>query len=285
MHSFEHMQQQLEAKFAQHLLPLYPDQVVAWRQTGNCQAQHALVLLHGISSGAASWLAVALHMQRLCPRVRVLAWDMPGYGDSTPLLNPKPSTADYAQVLKHSLAQLGVQRCVLVGHSLGALLAASYAANSPKDHISHLVLISPAGGYGVNAQAPKRAQVREQRLAVLAEKGVHGLAEVIDQRVAAPNTPETLRQWLRWNTARMQAHGYAQAVELLCGGTLGKNRDQLSMPVRVWVGEQDSVTPPQACKRWATKLGAKYTPIADAGHAVTVEKADVIARKLALLFE
>lgn len=36
-----------------------------------------LTLLHGISSGAASW-----HKQMALPGYRVLAWDMPGYGES-----------------------------------------------------------------------------------------------------------------------------------------------------------------------------------------------------------
>lgn len=36
-----------------------------------------LMLLHGISSGAASW-----HKQMALNGFRVLAWDMPGYGES-----------------------------------------------------------------------------------------------------------------------------------------------------------------------------------------------------------
>src|SRR5256885_12675463 len=54
-------------------------------------------MLHGISSGAASWLDVALE---LAPRARVLAWDAPGYGRSTPLAPDAPTGADYARVLE-----------------------------------------------------------------------------------------------------------------------------------------------------------------------------------------
>lgn len=43
-----------------------------------------LTLLHGISSGAASW-----HKQMALPGYRVLAWDMPGYGES-PMLAAAP---------------------------------------------------------------------------------------------------------------------------------------------------------------------------------------------------
>jgi len=277
------MQQQLDAAFPHYPLPLNDDQVVVWRQAGNIQAEQAVVLLHGISSGAASWLGVALRLQQLQPGLRVLAWDMPGYGSSSALSSPVPTPADYVQVLAQSLSRLNVQRCLLVGHSLGALIATYYAAQQHAQSIQRLVLISPAAGYGARAQSRKRAQVRQQRLAALHDHGVSGLAAVIDQRLAAPQTPELLRQWLRWNTSRMQPQGYAHAVELLCTGSLGHSRRQLRLPVEVWVGEQDIVTPPVACKRWAKKLGASYAVIADAGHAVAVEQANMIAQKLSAL--
>jgi len=277
------MQRQLQAKFPQRPVPLVDGRVVAWREAGDSLAEDAVVLLHGISSGAASWLGVAAALQHLRPGARVLAWDAPGYGESSPLAVAAPAAEDYAQVLGESLSLLGVRRCVLAGHSLGTLMVAGYACGGA-DGISQLVLISPAGGYGTPELAQQRARVCQQRLDALQDKGVAGLAEGIDRRLAAPETPEVLRQWLRWNTARMQPGGYAQAVELLCGGDLGQAVGRLPMPVHVWVGEQDIVTPPDASADWARRLGAQYAVIADAGHALPVEQPDVIARKLADLF-
>jgi len=278
--TLDDMQRQLNAGFAQRPVPLGAGQVVAWREAGDSLAEDAVVLLHGISSGAASWLGVALALQRLRPGVRVLAWDAPGYGESSALSHPAPVAEEYAQVLRESLALLGVKRCVLAGHSLGTLMAAEYACTHVAG-VSHLALLSPAGGYGAPEGAEQRTRVRQQRLDALQEKGVTGLAAAIDQRLAAPRTPEVLRQWLRWNTARMQPGGYAQAVELLCGGDLGRSIGRLPMPVHVWVGEQDIVTPPEACAGWARALGAQYATIADAGHALPVEQPGVVAQKLA----
>jgi len=59
----------------------------------------------------------------------------------------------------------------------------------------------------------------------------------------------------------------------------------LTMPVHVWVGEHDIVTPPEACAHWAQTLGAAYTEIAAAGHALPVEQPGVIAQKLADLMQ
>lgn len=273
-------QQLLQTGFPERLVKLPQKAQVAWREAGDASSDFAVVLLHGISSGAASWLDVAL---QLGDKARVLAWDAPGYGVSTPLAQSAPADADYAQVLAQSLLVLGVRRCILVGHSLGALMAARLAVTAAPGLVEQLVLISPAGGYGAPAKAEQQAKVREGRLAALAEKGVAGLAAVIDQRLVSSEAPEAVRAWVRWNTARMQPQGYAQAVELLCGSDLAQARGRLGMPVEVWVGEHDVVTTPAACKSWSELLGAHYGTLAAAGHASPVEQPMEVAHRLASL--
>ena len=273
-------QQLLQTGFPERLVKLPQKAQVAWREAGDASSDFAVVLLHGISSGAASWLDVAL---QLGDKTRVLAWDAPGYGVSTPLAQSAPADADYVQVLAQSLLVLGVRRCLLVGHSLGALMAARLAVTAAPGLVEQLVLISPAGGYGAPAKAEQQAKVREGRLAALAEKGVAGLAAVIDQRLVSSEAPEAVRAWVRWNTARMQPQGYAQAVELLCGSDLAQARGRLGMPVEVWVGEHDVVTTPAACKSWSEMLGAHYGTLAAAGHASPVEQPMEVAHRLASL--
>jgi pimeloyl-ACP methyl ester carboxylesterase len=273
------MEQRLEAQFPERLVTLPGGSQIAWREADDSASDFAVVMLHGISSGAASWMDVAL---ALAPRVRVLAWDAPGYGGSTPLLSAAPTGADYALALEQSLQALGVRRCLLVGHSLGALMGTPWAVQAG-GRVQQLVLISPAGGYGAPGMQAQQSQVRAGRLAALKEKGIAGLAAVIDQRLVSPAAPESARAWVRWNTARLHAAGYAQAVELLCASDLGEAAGRLSMPVEVWVGEHDAVTTPAACAAWAEKLGAGYVTLAAAGHASVVEQPLVIAQKLAVL--
>ncbi|MCV2514340.1 alpha/beta hydrolase, partial [Leclercia pneumoniae] len=68
-----------------------------------------LMLLHGISSGAASW-----HKQMALSGFRVLAWDMPGYGESPMLSTERANAGDYADVLAAMLDRAGVWQAVLV---------------------------------------------------------------------------------------------------------------------------------------------------------------------------
>jgi len=50
-----------------------------------------LVLLHGIGSNAGSWCN---QLVTLSDQFRVLAWDAPGYGESTPLDELQPQARD-----------------------------------------------------------------------------------------------------------------------------------------------------------------------------------------------
>ncbi|MDB5898871.1 MAG: alpha/beta hydrolase fold protein [Ramlibacter sp.] len=262
----------LEERFPQRLVTLPSGARVAVRECGEASAASTLVLLHGISSGAASWLHAVLPLAG----TRVIAWDAPGYGDSTALEQPAPRAADYAQRLDETLQALQVQRCVLVGHSLGALMACAYAAGPGAGRVARLVLISPARGY---ANSPDREKVRQQRTGALDKLGVPGLAAAIDQRLLSPAASPEAREWVRFNTSRMNPDGYRQAVGMLCDSELAVVPSNI--PVEVHCGEADVVTTPAACKQAAQALGASFHGIAQAGHASPVEQPAAVASLLA----
>ena len=70
--------------------------VQCYREAGTPGADGmAIVLLHGIGSGAGSWLHAAL---KLAERARVVAWDAPGYGNSARLAPASPGVAPLSQL-------------------------------------------------------------------------------------------------------------------------------------------------------------------------------------------
>lgn len=235
----------------------------------------ALVCLHGIGSGSASWLGVA---QRLGERARLIAWDAPGYGNSSPLSEAAPRAKAYAERLLRLLDALNVERCVLVGHSLGALMAAAAAhpASALAPRIARLVLISPARGYGAPERAEQAARVRGERLHTLQQLGVAGMAAQRSARLLSEHADAAAQAWVRWNMARLNEGGYRQAVELLCGDDLLAYLPP-AMPVRVLCGALDVVTAPAACDAVAAACGVSLELIARAGHASYVEQPQVIA--------
>ncbi len=250
---------------------------VSYREAGGEHAKAALplVLLHGIGSGAASWVQQfeALGEAAANPR-RVLAWDAPGYGASTPVANASPVAADYARVLAGWLDTLAIKRCVLVGHSLGAIIAGAFAAAHP-ERVAGLLLISPAAGYGA-ADAAVREEKRDARLAMLAELGPQGLAEKRSANMLSPHASADSRAWVRWNMARVAPHGYAQATHLLANADLAADLARCAgkLPIAVAVGAQDTITPPPACERLARIAQAPFQSVPRAGHAGYIEQPD-----------
>lgn len=257
------------ARFAERVVRTGANAQVSVREAGQPGGAPTLVLLHGISSAAQSWQAPVA----LLDGAHVLAWDAPGYGRSTPLTQAVPTAADYAQRLHELLQAAGIARCVLVGHSLGALMACAYAARAEKIKIERVVLISPARGYGNDAAASER--VRRERTEALQNKGLSGIAAAIDQRLLSPGATPAARQAVRTTAAQLQPEGYLQAVEMLCNSTLA--RIPAGIPVEVHCGEHDVVTTPAASRAAAEALGASCQPIAAAGHASPVEQPQAIA--------
>lgn len=233
-----------------------------------------LVCLHGIGSGSASWLETA---QRLASRARVIAWDAPGYGESTPLPMDAPRGSDYARRLHALLDAMAIERCVLVGHSLGALMAAPAAQRSGR--VAALVLISPAQGYGAPGREASRARVHEERLNSLNQLGIAGMAAQRSSRLVSELASVEARQWVRWNMARLHERGYRQAIELLCGGDLLADLPP-QVPLVVACGALDVVTPPAGCAEVAQHCGVPLEIIANAGHACYVEQPDAVATLL-----
>lgn len=262
----------MERDFAAHRVDVGGSAVVSVRFAGPTSAP-VVVLLHGIGSGAGSWWPV---VQRLGTRARVVAWDAPGYGDSTALPEARPDATAYADRLAHALDALHIQQAVVVGHSLGALVAAACARRLP-DRVRRLILLAPAGGYGSPTLRARADEVRRERLDALDALGVEGLARQRGPRLVRAATDEATRAWAVWNMARLRPGGYRQAVELLCGGDLTACAP-VSMPVEVHVGEEDTITPPQRVWALAAAFGAPCRTLAQAGHLCTLDQPDAVAQ-------
>lgn len=98
-----------------------------------------VVLLHGIASSSVTFENV---VPLVTPYHRTVSIDLLGFGSS-----PMPPEATYTieehvAALRRTLCHLGLRRVVLVGHSLGALIATRYAATYRRD-VTRLVIVSP----------------------------------------------------------------------------------------------------------------------------------------------
>ncbi|CAH3621203.1 alpha/beta fold hydrolase [Klebsiella oxytoca] len=231
-----------------------------------------LTLLHGISSGAASW-----HKQMALPGYRVLAWDMPGYGESPMLATVRADAGAYADALARMLDRAGVQKTVLLGHSLGALVAAAFAARYPQ-RVRYLVLADVAQGYG-QAEAAQREKIwqgRQQQMALGGEAMAEGRAAKLLRAGAREADVATVAAGMR----RLRSEGYLAAAWMLAHDDIHRWLAGYRGRFAVWCGEQDAITQPELVQGVALRYGMPYLAIPQAGHASYLDNATFFNQQL-----
>jgi pimeloyl-ACP methyl ester carboxylesterase len=245
--------------------------VMTWREAGpkvGHEAGHGapLLLLHGIGSGSGSWGG---QFEALAATHRVIAWDAPGYGRSDPLPNPKPLAIDYARVLDGLLEALEVDEAIVLGHSLGAIVAAAWCATTQR-RVRGLLLASPARGYATASDEVRESKYRE-RIELVDRLGVEGLAAQRSAALCAPHASAQTVAAVRENMALITPGGYGQAAWMLAHDDLLSHLRHAPKPLAVLCGELDRTTPPQACERIALECGAPFVPLHSVAHACYVE--------------
>lgn len=242
-----------------------------------------VVMLHGIGSDATSF-------NRLLPYLPtdwdILVWNAPGYGGSGALAPAEPDATDYAERLEQVVEALGIGPLILVGHSLGTLIAAAYAQRHP-ERVSGLVLMACAEGYGID-QGEALPDKAADRLAALARLGARAFAEQRAPRlmVRPDAQPDVLADAIA-AMSRIDPTGYGQAVHALSKGHLAASVGQLSVASLVLVGRDDVITPPeqslqahQALSTHASDLTHEWLEIDDAGHIVHQQRPEAVAQAL-----
>jgi pimeloyl-ACP methyl ester carboxylesterase len=141
-----------------------------------------VVVLHGWGGRIESMAPVITCLQR---DHRVIAIDLPGFGESPP--PPEAwGTRDYAAYVSRCLAGLGIERAHFVGHSYGAKTSLYLAATQPQ-LVDKLVAVGSSG-----LRTPPSLKARMKRMAsrgarVLGNAGPPGrrLRDSIYERIAS----------------------------------------------------------------------------------------------------
>jgi pimeloyl-ACP methyl ester carboxylesterase len=96
---------------------------------GHADHRPALVLLHGLTFDHRMWLPAIAALRARDPERQVLLLDLPGHGDS-PML-ARCDTDNVAAAVASAVDDAGLDRPVLVGHSISAIIATVYACIYP----------------------------------------------------------------------------------------------------------------------------------------------------------
>jgi pimeloyl-ACP methyl ester carboxylesterase len=210
---------------------------VELRASGPAHAP-VIVCLHGIGSNSAGYRA---QLAGLGDRFRVIAWNAPGFGASTPLANETPDVDDYAQVLAKLLDALRVERmAALVGSSWGSVIAIAFAARF-HERLERLVLSAPNTARGKLSGA-----ARDESLARMLASGKtpdDASREAVVDRLLAADAPAQVRRLVARLRDAVTPEGWAQAVHMLFTVHTPSLIGDVHCPIDMLAGALDTLAP------------------------------------------
>jgi len=235
----------------------------------------SLLLLHGLGGAASNWIELAPELAR---ENRVIAVDLPGHGGSSPL-PALPNLEPFADRVGFVLRREAADPAVVVGHSLGCVVALRLAMRSP-ELVRGLVLVS-AAGIGSTTRRARYALA----LSSLVQPG--RLLAPFRDRIAGSRRLRAF-VWGPWATPDGTTVSPAATIGLLEGPSLHSDTtsaaaalveedprvdlERVRCPAMLLWGARDPQVPVGDAFEYARRLRAPLRVVAGAGHLVIAER-------------
>ena len=240
------------------------------------QQATALVFLHGIGGRASGWAPV----QQACAAAGYtsLAWDMPGYGES-PLIAPYDFDG-LADALATLMDTHGLQKAVLVGHSLGGMVALQMWAKHPS-RVAGLVLAASSPAFGHGSGDFQQAFIAQRLAPLEAGKRMQDVAEGLIPTMVAPGFEGPGLAQAKACMGSITPATYKAALGALVQFEQRAALPTITVPTLCIAGEHDRTAAPSVVQRMADKIpNAQYQCLAGVGHLLTFEQPDRFADAL-----
>jgi pimeloyl-ACP methyl ester carboxylesterase len=241
-----------------------------------------LVLIHGIGSQWQMWEPV---MDRLGAERDVIALDLPGFGESLPLLGQAPSVPELARCVARFVKELGVEQPHVAGNSLGGAIALELGRMGAARSVCAL---SPSGF----------AKGWEVRYALASLRLLRGCARLLAPIAGRLARSATIRRATSW---QLTAHPERVPPAEMAGASrnLGRSRGfratlraikrwseldagpPIARTTIAW-GEHDRLLlyRPQSARARAALPGARHVTLTGCGHVPTWDDPDQVGRLL-----
>jgi pimeloyl-ACP methyl ester carboxylesterase len=236
------------------------------------------VFLHGAQNDHSVWVLQTRYFAH--HGCGVLAVDLPGHGRSKG--EPLPSVEAMADWLLAVLDAAGVRRAMLIGHSMGSLIALETAFRAPQ-RVTRLALVGTAYPMKVS-DALLDASLHEEQRAIdmvnlwshstMAQKPscpgpgfyVMGGSQRLMQRIAKLNPAKVFHT--DFSACNAYANGEAAARSATC-------------PALLLLGKRDMMTMPKATATLRKSLAdCRVVEIDHCGHALMAEQPDAVLEHL-----
>ena len=208
-----------------------------------------IVLIHGLGLNRHVWNS---YTPELTHRYRVLNYDLFGHGDTVPAPGI-PSLTLFSEQLLGLLDELAIDRCSMIGFSLGGMINRRFAIDHPDRLQALAILNSP------HEREPEDQKLVEQRALDSAAGGPGATLDATIERwftaefrAANPGYIATVRDWVLANNPE----SYALCRQVLAFGVVELIRPQppITHPTLIMTCENDSGSTPSMSQAIASEI-------------------------------
>lgn len=242
--------------------PVRGIEIAAWRNYGKWQEKETFVFIPGSGGDHTLWLYV---LNELKDDFNLLAIELPGHGSSGG--KGEEEVGAYVDWVRDILAAFEVTKPILVGHSLGAAIALTFAIRYPEK-------ISAAVAIGGGARMPVNTMILDS-----IHKDLKGLMAFTAKIAVAKKNREQLTPILTARSPNPDTlYGDFKACDRL---DLDNDLGRIKIPTLIVCGTEDKMTPPELSQAMQEKIpGSRLALIPETGHMVMLEEPHRLAEIL-----
>jgi pimeloyl-ACP methyl ester carboxylesterase len=235
-----------------------------------------VVFVHGLGGNWQNWLE---NIPRLAQDRRVLALDLPGFGES-PMPQQKISISGYGQTVVDFARTLGIDEPVdVIGNSMGGFIAAEIGINSP-EFARRIVLCSAAGISITNLK--RRPVLTAARITAAVTNVALARAEAMAKRPGLRHAalayvfrhPSRIAPDLAYQVMQGTGKpGFLDALDALTDYDFRDRLGDVKVPVLLIWGEDDNLVPVADAGEFERLIpDARKVILGDTGHVPMLER-------------
>lgn len=241
------------------------------------KSKPVLLFVHGIMGTWRNWI---FNLLPFCDRYRVIAIDLPGFGESE-MPAQKLTMEHYAENVKSFCDALGIKQVTLIGNSMGGLVGALVAKRTP-ELLKKLVLVDAAGFSTSNRYLKRVTKYRRVLEAIFA------LGYLVRKFVAANKyAAAAFTKIVLWRPMNISSElmlvllnglgrpGFVDAARSIAFMRIDRVPGEITADTMIVWGRNDQLIPKRDAFRYAKMLpGARFELMEDTGHIPMFETPD-----------
>lgn len=238
-----------------------------------------MICCHGLS-GSSNFFQPLI--PEFSSRFTIVRFDFKGLGRTgyDPEGKRRITIPAYVEDLLAVLELEKIEKAVIVGHSLGTVVATNFAALYP-EKVAALVLIGPGKSRAMvpAAKAFMLGMAKNAR-----ELGMPAVADGFVANNVAPSSSGAVRACLREVVAAQSGEGHAQVCEAACDDThVNPDYSKITCPTIIIAGDQDRISSVDQAKEIQKDISGSLLEVVHSGHQQVLEDTPGVVKAIELV--